>query len=345
MKSKYYIYLVLSIFFIAISAWYIRANIFYEKVEPDLMVLLKLKLQDNYLDKKIKKAILSEHYEEADEYYEFAKDYNYTLTTQTVQMIGEHNSITQRTLRNSASFVNGFIFGESDNSVALAGSFASDMTVVGDIRDISKEGIKLSKGEEYDELVLGLGVLGVGMSASQLFSQGLSTPAKVGTSILKVAKKSGKLSKKFIKVLKETLSKVINVKKLKNIDWKNPKKAYAMLRQFSKTINTKSIKPLFNNFSKISKNTSLADSVKLLKYVDDTKDLKKIVKVSSKFKKNTKIVLKMLGKGVLKSTRKVLQWTSQLIFGLIGLIISIISFLISTWFGIRLFRRAKNAII
>jgi len=339
LKSKNYIYIVLSVCLVAISIWYVRKNIFYKQIEPNIMVILNQKLQNNYLDNEIKKSILSEHYNEADEYYEFAQDYNYTLSKHTIQMIAEHNSTTERALRDTTSFANGFIFGESDSNAALAGSFASDMTIIGDIRDISKEGIKLSKGEKYDKFILALGVLGVGMSASQLVTAGISTPAKIGTSILKIAKKSGRLTKNFIKVLKISLSKIIDFKKLKSINWKNPKQTYTMLKKFTKTINTKSIDPIFNSFSKIRKNTSLVDSVELLKYVDDTKDLKKIAKISNKFKKNTKVVLKIIGKGALRGVKNILKWTNKLIFSLISLLISSVLFLVILWFVFHLFKK------
>ncbi len=342
---KWYKFIFISVFFIAVSIWFVKTNILYKNLEPDLMVLLKQKVQENYLDKVIKDAISKENYDEADEYYNLANDYNFTLLPSTLELISECNSTTDKALRDAKSFTNGFISGDADNGVALVGSMASDMTVVGDIRDITTEGGKLANGEDYDEFILSLGILGVAMSASQFLTAGSSTPAKVGTSILKIAKKSGKLSRKFIKVLKTSFSKIIDVKKVKKIQWSNPKKSLEMLTKMTKTLNLTTIEPIFEGFSKITKNTSLVDTVKLVEYVDDTNDLKKIARVSSKFKRNTKTVLKIVGKGTLRATKRALQWTTNLIIGFISLVISTLSFIFSIWMLYRTGGKVKRYIV
>ena len=63
-----------------------------------------------------------------------------------------------------------------------------------------------------------------------------------------------------------------------------------------------------------------------MKYVDNEKDLNKIVKLSTKYNKNTAGVLKILGKGALKSGKIVIKFTNLLIGEIIIFFLSILAF-------------------
>src|SRR5262249_50746810 len=54
------------------------------------------------------------------------------------------------------SFARGFITGEPDDVVGLAGTTLGDLFVFGDVRDAVREGSRYVSGEKVDELVLGL---------------------------------------------------------------------------------------------------------------------------------------------------------------------------------------------
>ena len=70
----------------------------------------------------------------------------------------------------------------------------------------------------------------------------------------------------------------------------------------------------------------MVDTISLMKYVDTPKELKKIAKISSTYKANTKGVMKILGKSALRTGKSVIKWTTKLIWGLIGLVTSLLGF-------------------
>ncbi len=220
------------------------------------------------------------------------------------------------------------------------------MTLYGDLRDLAKEGNKFVHDQPYDQVILGMAAIGVGLSASQLFSFGATTPAKVGASVVKAAKKMGKLSKSFIHIVSSKLSKAIDFKALKKIDFSSISAIKKETKRIEKSLNTPYIRKAFKNIDTIKNNTgSYADTIALLKYVDDPKDLRRVSNISKKYKKNTKAVFKVLGKdiikGIVKGSKRIVKWTSLLIAQLISLLISIMTMvgaLIAKWLTWRSFR-------
>ncbi len=255
-------------------------------------------------------------------YLRMAKFLNIELSNDTRMSIEEYSSTFNKSLRNIKYFGKSFITGKSNNSVGLAGSVISDMTLVGDLRDLSKEGSKFVVGKEYDKFTLGISALGLALSASQIFTVGSSSPLKIGVSIIKLAKKSGKLTKSFLNIISSKLSKAVNFQALKKIDFTSIQKLRASSAAFVKTINFSYIDKLFIKVNKLRNNTSSMDAVYLLKYVDNEKDLSKVVKLSKKFGKNTKGVIKVLGKRALKTGKIVVKYSILFIAELVSFIIS-----------------------
>jgi hypothetical protein len=300
-------------------------KIFYE----DLDTALKQKATQGYLDQHILDALRDDRFNDAVMYQYLAEYLGVQLDSYTLHAIDEQSDVLSQSWRNIKSFGKGFFSGNADDMVGLTGAITSDMTLYGDLRDLSKEGIKFVQGQSYDKLIFGMAAIGVGLSASQLFSFGSTTPIKVGASVVKAAKKAGKLSKSFIRIATSKLSKAIDFKVLKKVDYSSPSAIKKETKRIAKSLNTPYLKKVFRNIDTIHKNTdSYADTIALLKYVDDPKDLQRVANISKKYKKNTKAVFKVLGKkvikGIVKGTSRIIKWTSLLIAQVISLIISII---------------------
>lgn len=88
----------------------------------------------------------------------------------------------------------GFLSGEAPNEAALAGALASDLTGIGDIRDLYLQAERYVNGEAVDPLITGLAVGGLGITAVTISSAGLALPARTGLTTLKAVKRAGRLS-------------------------------------------------------------------------------------------------------------------------------------------------------
>src|SRR5215204_2303032 len=87
------------------------------------------------------------------------------------------------------TFARGFITGEPDDVVGLAGT---------------------ALGDNADELVLGLACVGLAITAGTYASFGAATPARVGVSVAKAARKAGRLSAGIADWIGRSLREVID---------------------------------------------------------------------------------------------------------------------------------------
>jgi len=315
-----------------------------KSTEQNLTQALENNITSGYLDRHITDAIAKENFDDVKMYTQLATFLEIPLSSDTQEQISEHNGTVETTLRKLKAFGLGFLKGDAQSVAGMSGSIVSDMTLYGDLRDLKKEGTLYLDDKPYDVFILNISMIGVGLSASQLLSAGASTPLKVGASVLKVAKKTGKITKPFAKVLSKRLSKTVDTKLLKQLEFKNIFKLKSTAKTIEKSIDLVPVKVLFKDVNVIKNHTSLTDTISLMKYIDSPKELKAIGKISSKFGKNTKAVMKVLGKGALRSGKSVLKWTTKFIYQVAGVVLSVLGFLVMLgvkWFG---YRRLRGSI-
>lgn len=287
----------------------------------------------------------SNNNEEALNYFELAKDLNLVLNPQIISSLQspQEKDTLEKLKDKSKNLYQGFILGKTDNEEQFYSSIASDFTVIGDARDFYKEGTNYIDGQSYDKIVLGLSAVGLGLTASQFVTLGTTTPLKVGSSVLKVTAKSGKLSKEFLEVLSQKISKTVDFQMLKKeVDFSSIDSIQKSFKKTSNAFDFSHMRGLTKNLDTIKTNTSLYDTTKLLQYVDTEKDLEKMVLITEKYKKSSKTVMKVLGKNILKATKTITKYSALLIFQLLGLLFSIFGLFFSSIFTnifIRLFKK------
>jgi len=316
-------------------------SIEYQSTEQNLTQRLEVNITNGYLDRHIIQASKLENFDDVKMYEELAAFLDINLSSETKEEIRKHSGTLETTLRNIKAFGLGFAKGNSDSVAGMSGSIASDMTLYGDLRDLKKEGSLYIDDKPYDTFILNISLIGVGLSASQLLSAGASTPLKVGASVLKVAKKTGKISKPFAKVLSKRLSKTVDIKVLKQLEFTNIFKLKSTAKTIEKSIDLTPVKVLFKDVEVIESHTSLTDTISLMKYIDTPKDLKAIGKISSKFGKNTKAVMKVLGKGALRTEKSIVKWSTKFLYQVVGFVLSILGFvsmLFIKWWSFRRLR-------
>ena len=335
-----WIFLLLTIFFV----WWSYSSIAYETQDQNLTQALHKKVKSGYLDTQILHAIQEENFDDVEMYQGLAQLLHISLLSDTLSQIESHNGFLETSWRNTKAFSSGFLNGEATSALGMSGSIASDLTLYGDLRDLKKQGSKYMNDMPYDAFILNISLVGIGLSASQLLSAGAATPLKVGASVLKVAKKTGKLTKPFTKVLSKRLSKTVDTKLLKTLEFNSIFNLKNTTKTIAKSIDMKPVKSLFNDVNLIKTNTSMVDTISLLKYIDTPKELKQIGKISKTYKANTKGIMKVLGKGALRAGKSVIKFTAKLIWGVLGLLGSLLGFFLMLWLKYRGFKRLRHSV-
>ncbi|MFD2111131.1 hypothetical protein [Thiorhodococcus fuscus] len=171
-----------------------------------------------------------ERYAEAADYLGFFMDYPYVQSDPAAQALHREIEAVRGSLDYKASKLGeGLLSGTSDETIGQAAGVATDLFVIGDLRDLAKQGTRWWHEEETDEVIVALATIGVAASAAQLAtgaatlgtagaaSPGLAaaTAVKGGSAVLKSARKLGKLPSWLGKRLVEEAQ---TVKKTRSLD-------------------------------------------------------------------------------------------------------------------------------
>jgi len=294
---------VVSAFLLIFLSFFLVNSIEYKTVDTD--TLLKQKATPKFLQKQIDQALQKDDIQSAKEFVNLAKYLDITLPETTLKKIEQKDTISKKL----TDFGKGFFYGTVSSPLELTGSITSDFTIIGDIRDIKSEGEKYLKNKPYNEFILGISIVGVALSASTYISLGTTSSLKVTTSLLKTAKKSKSLTKGFTKTITKKLDKTYDKRLFKEMDFTD----INSIKRALKSVDIKPVEKLLQKLSKITHNTSVYDTMYILKYIDSEKDLNKVLKLSQKYKKNTKAVLKVVGKSALRGAKQSLVLTTKLI--------------------------------
>jgi hypothetical protein len=164
-------------------------------------------------------------------------------------------------------FLEGIVKGGSDEDIGRVSAIASDFLVVGDIRDLSIEGVHYANDQKVDKLIVALSSLGLLATAGTVYSLGAAAPIKTSISLLKYGKRVKKIPSwfqteliKYIKIANET---------------KSLEKVNTLLQ------------PIHKLYNKVGLNQTLH----LLKLSKNANELKILSNFGSRFGKNSQVLL------------------------------------------------------
>jgi hypothetical protein len=191
--------------------------------------------------------------------------------------------------------------GEPDNVAALAGTALGDLFVFGDIRDAVRQGVHYANGRPVDELVLGLSAAGIAITAGTYASFGITTPVRVGLSVIKAARKAGRISAGMTAAAVQAGRRAVKVGKADNI-----------VR-------------LAGDVGRVQARAGTRAAFDALKLAQNPRDLARIAKLAEKQGGKTRAILKTLGRGAILlsvASWNLVAWMLGAIFTLLGLVCS-----------------------
>lgn len=181
----------------------VAASVIWQRTTFMLMALTRIDpLPETYA------LIEEEQYAEAANYLGFFMPYDYVGDDPEAQALYQRIEDQRSDWRYQLHKLGEGLFkGSSDETIGQVASVTSDFFVIGDLRDLTYQGLNLAQGEEVDEFLVALATLGLAATSAQVISTmgasataGAATPAVAGTTIvkssliaLKAAKRVGKL--------------------------------------------------------------------------------------------------------------------------------------------------------
>ncbi|MEP9380298.1 hypothetical protein ABLE91_26595 [Aquabacter sp. CN5-332] len=223
-------------------------------------------------------------------------------------------------LHAARKFSRGFVTGAPDDLPGLAGAAAGDLTAWGDLRDAAGEGWKYAHGEEVDPLVLGLSATGLALTAGTYATLGGGVPARMGISLVKAAKRTGKLSAPFAAYLTHLVRDSVDLSALRRAGGTLDA---AALKGVVRPQGVARVARLMDDLGTVQAKAGTRAAFEGLALVENGNDVSRLARLSEKKGGQTLFILRAAGRGALMVTGAVLSflwWGFGALFWVVGLI-------------------------
>jgi hypothetical protein len=260
------------------------------------------------IEAKIEAALARGDVDEAAMYAELATQFQRPIRTDLVEKIATENETGPTAQRNAMEFGAGFFKGEGTTVAGLAGAVTSDLTVVGDVRDLVHEGGLMIAGQPYSEIMLGLATVGLVATGATVATGGVGLPAKLGISVLKTAKKAGTLTAGLGAALGRALRQAVDFDELGSVLRAAATLDSAAVRDAaSKAVRRASsgdLAKMVNDVRHISDIAGPGETVRLLKYAHSPEELSDLSVMTSRFGRTTRGVVELTGRASLRAFKQ-----------------------------------------
>ena len=228
------------------------------------------------------------------------------------------------------SFAQGLVTGEPKDATGLAGTVAGDLFVFGDIRDAVREGARWVNGEEVDQLVLGLAAVGLAITAATYASSGVAAPARVGVSLAKVARKTGRLSAELSATIGRSLRSVVDWPKLKTaiagVSITEPALAVRAAREAVKVERAGGLLRLVGDVGRVQSKAGTKAALDGLKVAESPREISRLARLAESAGGKTRAILKVAGRGAIMLTFAVIDlalWIAGALLTVFGFVLSL----------------------
>jgi hypothetical protein len=233
------------------------------------------------------------------------------------------------TMRSRAkSFARGLVTGEPQDMASLAGTTFGDLFVFGDIRDALREGTRYVRGDQVDRLVLGLAATGIAITASTYATFGVAAPARAGLTLVKAARKTGRLGAEFT----ESLSRMVRQTSFP-----------AAARDTAKVERARGLLHLVRDVGRVEKAAGGRAALDALKIAKGPRDITRVAKLAQKEGSRTRAILKIAGRSAIMLTALAFDaslWLLGALFAVLGFMSALKGVVERT--ALRIFRRRRE---
>lgn len=248
------------------------------------------------------------------------------VSEQVAAARAQHNSASSYTRR----FARGLVTGEIEDGASLSGTLAGDLLVFGDIRDAVREGKRLVTGEEADRLVLGLAGVGLAVTAASYVSAGGAMPLRAGLSLVKDARKAGRLGTGLSAWTGRAARDVVDTPMLRQaverVSLTRPGETARAIKAAFRAEKAGALVRLAKDVGRIGEKAGTKGALDVLRIADGPKDVARAARLAESKGGQTRAIVKLLGRGAvlgLTGLFNLAWWVFAALLALIGLLTSI----------------------
>ena len=215
-------------------------------------------------------------------------------------------------------FARGFVTGEPDDMVGLAGTALGDLFVFGDVRDALREGVRFARGETTDEVVLGLACVGLAVTAATYASLGAGTPERVGLSLIKAARKTGRLGSRMGRFIGRSLAEAIDLVSLRrafaSASFAEPAVAVRAARETVKLDRLGRLADLGRDIGRVQRSAGARAAMEGMRIAEGPRDMKRLARLAESKGLKTRAILKLAGRAAIVLTAAAIDLFGWVLF-------------------------------
>ena len=221
----------------------------------------------------------------AKSFLDLARDRNVPVDAALAAKVDTANAAAATAARSVESFTRGLITGEPEDLSGLAGTALGDLFVFGDIRDALREGTRLASGQQADELILGLACVGLAITAGTYATLGAAAPARVGMTVVKAARKTGRIGGRMAAWINRSVREVIDWTSLRNAirsaSITQPAAAVRAAREAVKVEKARDLVRLVGDVGRVQTSAGTQAALDGLKLADGPRDMSRIARLAA----------------------------------------------------------------
>lgn len=326
-----------------------------QEVEATLTAWTRAGTSPEQIDAELAEAFAEDDIDGAAVWLKVAEMTGYPVRPEMRARYADETSAASSAARAARQAVAGAVTGEGRGLSGLAGAFAADMTFVGDLRDIGRELWHFGSGDPVDELALGLSGIGLTLTAATWGSGGAAALPRGAVSVFKVARRTGRLSARFAERLGRMVADVVDFpalrRQVRDAGWRDTvMRPGAVFAAAIRRDRLDGLDEAVGAAGRVADRVGPAQSVELLRYVDDVPELRRMDEVSAVMGDRTLAVFRVLKRGALIPVKATIRWSQRLadltatvLFGAISLVFALVYWLrllllgliYSLWWGCR----------
>ena len=235
-----------------------------------------------------------------------ARERNLPIDPALAEKVERANAGVAIAARSLGSFARGLVAGEAEDVSGLAGAAVGDLFMLGDVRDALREGTRLASGRDGDELVLGLACVGLAVTAGTYATAGAAVPARVGLTMVKAARKTGRLGGAMAAWISRSLREVVDWTALKrainSASIAEPAAAMRGAREAVRIEKAQELVRLVGDVGRVQAHAGTRAALDGLKLAEGSRDMSKIARLAAAKGGKTRAILKLAGRGAIVLT-------------------------------------------
>jgi hypothetical protein len=282
------------------------------------------------IQQNIEAALAANDADLASSFIELAREQNVAVADELSKRVSDAVTEENSTGAFAKRFATGLVTGNSDDVASLSGTVAGDLFVFGDIRDVVREGKHLAMGEDTDHLILGLATAGLAVTAATYVSVGGAMPLRAGLSLVKDARKVGRLGEGLTKWAGRSAREVVDTLLLQQAvatgSVMRPGQTMTAIKAAFRAEKAGALVRLAKDVERVGEKAGARGALDTLRIAEGPKDVARAARLAESKGGQTRAILKLFGRGALLLAAGAFNlslWLFGALFALFGFLSSI----------------------